>query len=489
MGHSPVWYKQAVIAALIINPLVYLTLGPFAAGWLILAEFIATLTLAIKCFPLLPGGIIAFQAIVLLQMATPEAVTKEIEHNMPIILLVLFLVTAVTLMKELLIFSFTKLILGIRNKTTVALLFSVAGALMSAMLDALTVISVVVVVLTGLHTTYQNTISVLGQQLEKLTPEQKQIFEYHRDDGAQFDAFLRSIAMHAAVGTMLGGILTLVGEPQNLLIGELMGWSFVEFFLIMAPVTLPVTFSGFVVCILLEKSKWLDYGTEMPYRVRTVLEIEAAKLAKKRTKNDTSVLLVQALGAILLVAGLVAHTYPPFLVGLGVLIFVTISNGVTEEHHIGEAIKESAAFSMVLAVFFAVVAMIHQQHLFDPVTQWIMSFEGKQRLLAYYASTGGLSSISDNVFVASLYITDAKTLYDSGQITRAEFDQIAIAINTGTNIPSISTPNGQAAFLFLLMSVLATKHIQLSYLRMLVLALPYAVVTTIVGFAGIWFFL
>jgi NhaB family Na+:H+ antiporter len=156
MGHSPVWYKQAVIAALIINPIVYLTFGPFAAGWLILAEFIATLTLAIKCFPLLPGGIIAFQAIVLLQMATPEAVTKEIEHNMPIILLVLFLVTAVTLMKELLIFSFTKLILGIKNKTMVALLFSVLGAAMSAMLDALTVISVVVVVLTGLHMTYQN---------------------------------------------------------------------------------------------------------------------------------------------------------------------------------------------------------------------------------------------------------------------------------------------------------------------------------------------
>ena len=40
-------------------------------------------------------------------------------------------------------------------------------------------------------------------------------------------------------------------------------------------------------------------------------------------------------------------------------------------------------------------------------------------------------------------------------ITREQFDKLAIAINTGTNIPSIATPNGQAAFLFLLTSSLA----------------------------------
>ena len=32
-------------------------------------------------------------------------------------------------------------------------------------------------------------------------------------------------------------------------------------------------------------------------------------------------------------------------------------------------------------------------------------------------------------------------------ISRDQFDKLAIAINTGTNIPSIATPNGQAAFL------------------------------------------
>jgi len=51
----------------------------------------------------------------------------------------------------------------------------------------------------------------------------------------------------------------------------------------------------------------------------------------------------------------------------------------------------------------------------------------------------------------------------------------------GTNIPSVATPNGQAAFLFLLTSALAPV-IKLSYMEMVKLALPYTIVMSIVGF-------
>jgi NhaB family Na+:H+ antiporter len=54
---------------------------------------------------------------------------------------------------------------------------------------------------------------------------------------------------------------------------------------------------------------------------------------------------------------------------------------------------------------------------------------------------------------------------------------LAVAINTGTNIPSIATPNGQAAFLFLLTSALAPL-IRLSYFRMMWMALPYFAMMT-----------
>ena len=57
---------------------------------------------------------------------------------------------------------------------------------------------------------------------------------------------------------------------------------------------------------------------------------------------------------------------------------------------------------------------------------------------------------------------------------------LAIAINTGTNLPSVATPNGQAAFLFLLTSSLAPL-INLSYGKMVKMAFPYAIVLGGVG--------
>ncbi len=48
--------------------------------------------------------------------------------------------------------------------------------------------------------------------------------------------------MHAGVGTALGGVMTMVGEPQNLIIAKHLEWDFVTFFIRMSPVTIPVFF-------------------------------------------------------------------------------------------------------------------------------------------------------------------------------------------------------------------------------------------------------
>ena len=52
----------------------------------------------------------------------------------------------------------------------------------------------------------------------------------------------------------------------------------------------------------------------------------------------------------------------------------------------------------------------------------------------------------------------------------------------------MATPNGQAAFLFVLTSALAPL-IRLSYGRMVFMALPYTIVLAILGFIGIEYFL
>jgi NhaB family Na+:H+ antiporter len=65
------WYKNTIIAFLVINPITLFILnsmdlnGNFIVGWMILLEFIFTLALALKCYPLQPGGLIAIQALFL----------------------------------------------------------------------------------------------------------------------------------------------------------------------------------------------------------------------------------------------------------------------------------------------------------------------------------------------------------------------------------------------------------------------------------------
>ena len=88
--------------------------------------------------------------------------------------------------------------------------------------------------------------------------------------------------------------------------------------------------------------------------------------------------------------------------------------------------------------------------------------------------------ISDNVFVATIYITEVTNALDLGLLTREQYELLAVSINTGTNIPSVATPNGQAAFLFLLTSALAPL-IRLGYGRMVWMALPYTITMSITG--------
>jgi NhaB family Na+:H+ antiporter len=131
-----------------------------------------------------------------------------------------------------------------------------------------------------------------------------------------------------------------------------------------------------------------------------------------------------------------------------------------------------------------IVAVIIDQQLFTPVITWVLTFEGNMQLVMFYLANGFLSMVSDNVFVGTVYITEIQKALTAGIITRDQFDLLAVAINTGTNLPSVATPNGQAAFLFLLTSALAPL-VRLSYGRMVIMALPYTIVLTIVGLLAI----
>lgn len=435
--------------------------------------------MALKCYPLQPGGLLALEAVVL-GMTTTENIKHEIEVGFPVILLLMFMVAGIYFMKDLLLFTFTKLLIKIKSKMLLSIMFLVTAAFLSAFLDALTVMAVIISVALGFYHVYRT------YEEEQASDDDEHAS--HEGELAVFRAFLRNLLMHGAIGTALGGVMTTVGEPQNLLISKIMGWDFVGFFLEMAIVTLPVFVAGFITCIFVESTKLFSYGITLPQHVREVLIEYDRKESEKRDVSFKAKLICQAVAAVFLVLALGFHVAEVGIVGLTIIVIQTALNGVVEETKLGKAFEEALPFTALLVVFFAIVAVIHSQHLFTPVIEWVLEQPPEEQPQLFYIANGVLSAISDNVFVATVYISQAQAAFQEGLIDRAGFDMLGVAINTGTNIPSVLTPNGQAAFLFLLTSSLAPL-IRLSYGRMVYMALPYFFTMGITGWVMVKYFL
>ncbi|MBE2897571.1 sodium/proton antiporter NhaB [Pasteurellaceae bacterium TAE3-ERU1] len=481
LGKSPDWYKTTILLFLVVNPILFFFVSPFIAGWALVVEFIFTLAMALKCYPLQAGGLLVIEAL-FIGMTTPEHVYHEVVANMEVLLLLMFMVAGIFFMKDLLLFVFTKLLLVVRSKKLLSLSFCLSAAFLSAFLDALTVVAVIISVGTGFYAVYHKVASGYHFDDEHGDLLNDQSITKRRNTLEQFRGFLRSLMMHSGVGTALGGVMTMVGEPQNLIIAERVQWGFGEFFLRMLPVTLPVLICGLITCVALEKFKVFGYGDRLPQKVWVVLARFQQEQNKKLTPQDRMKLYVQGLTGIWLIVGLAFHLAAVGLIGLSVIIFATALCGITEESALGKAFEESLPFTALLVVFFSVVAVIVDQELFQPIIHLVLHASDETQLALFYIFNGVLSAISDNVFVGTVYINEAKAALQSGVIGQEQFEMIAVAINTGTNLPSVATPNGQAAFLFLLTSSFAPL-IRLSYGKMVYMALPYTIVLSMVGLA------
>jgi NhaB family Na+:H+ antiporter len=345
-------------------------------------------------------------------------------------------------------------------------------------------VAVIVTVGLGFYEVYHRVASGKGHDAAHDATADEGVAASQRETLDQFRAFLRGLMMHAVVGTAIGGVTTQVGEPQNLLIAGHAGWNFAEFFLAVAPVSIPVAIAGLVTCGLVDRLRWFGYGTRLPDAVRAVLTEQIAQQAAQMSARDRYAIAVQAVVAMTLVLSLAFHIAEVGLIGLTVIVLATALTGITDEHRLGRAFEAALPFTGLIVVFFAIVAVIHDQHLFEPLMRHVLGLEGRLQASMLYLATGALSAISDNVFVATIYITEIKAAYLSGAISGRQFEWLAIAINTGTNIPSVATPNGQAAFLFMLTSTLAPL-IRLGYLRMTWMALPYFVTMTVTGWLAL----
>ena len=478
LGNSPGWFKMSILVFLVLCFPLKLVVGTTVLGWMFLGMFILTLAMALKCYPLQSGGLLGI-GILALGLTSPETVWHEIQANLGVLALLIFMVSFIYFMKPLLTFVFAKIIMNVRSKWMLSLMFSVMAAFLSAFLDALTVTAVLIAVFVALYGVYEKIHSATNTDIDHDGVEDRE--ELSGDALEDFRAFIRGLVMHGAIGTALGGVTTMVGEPQNLLIADKMDWTFIEFAIAMSHVTIPAVIAGFITCVILELTGVLGYGAKLDPKVRAILKDYIQEQDEKRTPREVYALIVQSACGLLLVIGLALHIMEVGLIGLCLLVAVTALTVINEEHQIGRAFEESLPFVSLLCIFFVVVGMIHDLHLFSPVIQWVLTLPIEDQPRAFFLANGFLSAISDNVFVATVYINEVKAAYDAGDISRAHFDSLAVSINTGTNLPSVATPNGQAAFLFLLTSALAPL-IKLGYIRMVIMALPYTIVLTIVGF-------
>jgi NhaB family Na+:H+ antiporter len=373
---------------------------------------------------------------------------------------------------------FTKIFIAVRKKYQVSLMFCVVSAAIAAFLDALTLMAVLIAVCFNFFAIYHR---VAGASAEDPNNSANTEFD-------EFRGFLRNLIMHGAIGTALGGSLTLVGEPQNLMIGTKMGWSFAEFFDHCALIAVPVVIVGFITCPLLEIFHLPGFGYQMPERIRQLIVSDYEKKARQATRQTRYRYIIQGLMAGLLLLALGFHVAEVGLIGLMVIVVLTAFTGVTKEHDFAEAFTSSMPFVALIVIFFAILSVVHDQHLITPVIHWVFTFDGQIQLLLLYLANGLLSLVSDSVFVASIFINEVDKAYAEGAFLLDWYNKLAVVVNMGTNVPAVATPNGQASFLFLLTSSLAPL-IKLSYFQMVKLTLPYTITMSITGAVVVYFFL
>ena len=479
MGTAPVWYKLFIVACLIINPILY-QISPFTCGWVLVGEFIFTLAMALECYPLQPGGLLAIEAC-FMGMCTMDGVKHEIFNNLEVLLLLMFMLGGIHFVRDFLLFIFSKILVKVRNHVMIAFLFCFVGGFLAAFVDALTVLAVIIAVCMGLYRVYHS--FICGDAATSRLSDDHFVPDEYKQDLEKFRAFLRSILMHAAVGTTIGGVATLVGQPQNLIVGNVSGWSFVEFFIRMSPVSIPIFIFGFATSLLVEKFKLFGFGAQMPEFVYKVLVRQDEIYSQNMTLRDKLKLGFQAACCVWLVIALAFHFAAVGLIGLSIIVLATTFCGITTEEEVGKAFTKSMPFCSLLCVFFVIVTVIAEQGLFVPFIEWVFSVPKEAQIPIFYLANGIISSVSDNVFVATIYIEQVHQALVNGIISGEHYNDLAIAINAGTNLPSVATPNGQAAFLFLLTSAIAPL-VRLPYLRMMWMALPFTIVLTIVGLIG-----
>ena len=157
--------------------------------------------------------------------------------------------------------------------------------------------------------------------------------------------------MHAAVGTALGGVCTMVGEPR-ILLSQLNLAGNLQSSLAHVASQYSRVDNRLNHGRCARKTAWFGYGWQLPESVRNILVQDAIEQDAKRDRKANMALIVQAIVAVWLVVGLALHLAEVGIIGLSVIVLTTAFNGVTNEHALGGSLRRSFTFaSLVCGIF------------------------------------------------------------------------------------------------------------------------------------------
>ena len=203
------------------------------------------------------------------------------------------------------------------------------------------------------------------------------------------------------------------------------GWTFVRVLRrAMAPVSMPVLVAGSRPACSSRGCGGSVTARSLPVSVRQVLAEYDREQTRRRTSREVAVLIVQALAALILVVALGLHVAEVGIIGL---------RGDRARDRVHRSDRRAAPRQGVrsgAAVHRAARGVLRDRRdparpaLFEPVISAVLAAaRGRRRPRCSIWPTRALSAISDNVFVATIYITEVKAALLEGTITREQFER------------------------------------------------------------------
>ncbi|MEN6355990.1 MAG: SLC13 family permease [Armatimonadota bacterium] len=267
-----------------------------------------------------------------------------------------------------------------------------------------------------------------------------------------------------ATGSNIGSVMTLTGNPQNMIIGRFSGWSWAGFCARMAPVGLICLVIDWALLLLLFRKQLMHVEMPREYAHRPETEIKR-KLAVRGSMVFVAFIVAIMLGAPMDFAAVVAAAF--------LLVWINRPPRLT---------LEMVDWSLLLffaGLFIVVEGFVRTDH---ALLERSLSSLGTKTGLASMIKWSMVSVLGSNIFSNVPFVLIAGHWID--KMSEPKFFWLLLAL-TSTFAGNLTLFGSVAN---LIVAQRSQKDVQLSFWDFLRAGVPVTLLTTLVGVAMLWVF-